>query len=174
MYPLRLSDRIWSGPLAPAVLHIGPTSQPTHQLAADHTGPTMALTTLDPEIVSLLGGLVTGLLTGLIFERRSTKALARQNKELRKELSVLQATIFSLGGEVDGEHELPASDNLISAVADRARATQDPAGRVSRGALVAYFLQQGYAASDVERVISSLCMSGKMDEEEGGSWLRMT
>jgi hypothetical protein len=131
-----------------------------------------ALTTPSPEIVSLVGGLVTGLVTGYIFERRSTKALAQQNKELRTEMGVLKATILSLGGEVDGEHELPVPDNLVSFVAARATATQDPTGRVNRAALVAHFLQQGYVVSDIEAAISSLCVGGTLKED--GSWLRIT
>lgn len=132
--------------------------------AASSTVPTS-------EIIPLVGGLVTGLITGFIFERRSTHALAQQNKTLRAEMSVLKATVLSLGGEIDGEHELPAPDNLVSSVTARARATQDPTGRVSRGVLIAHFVQQGYSISDIEAAIASLSAHGILKED--GLWLQM-
>lgn len=123
------------------------------------------------QILSLLGGLITGLITGLVFERRATRSTRQQNEGLRSELSVLRATVLSLGGQIDDEHDLVAPDNLLDSVAARAVATQDPSGRVNRGALIAHFMQRGNDVSDVELAIATLCNTGKAKED--GSWLQM-
>jgi hypothetical protein len=126
---------------------------------------------LTAQILSLIGGLVTGLITRLVFERRATKATRQQNEELRSELSVLRATVLSLGGHLDDDDDLVAPEDLADAVAARAISTQDSSGRVNRGALVAYFMQRGHDARDVEVAIATLCDTGALTEE--GSWLQM-
>ncbi len=123
------------------------------------------------DIVSLVAGLIAGLLTGFIFERRATRSAELQNEGLRRELGVLKATIYSLGGAVEPLREPDPSADLTGVVARRAVATQGPSGRVVRPALVAHFLQSGHDVADVEAAISSLVESGAIKED--GHWLHV-
>jgi uncharacterized protein YneF (UPF0154 family) len=121
------------------------------------------------EIVSL----VAGVLTGFFFERRATNDARRYNEDLQRQVSVLKTSVFSLGGKSgEAAEDSPPSRDLAGLVTERAIATQDPAGRVNRRALIAHFLEREHAARDIEAAISSLCDTGIAHED--GQWLQMT
>ncbi len=119
------------------------------------------------EFVSLL----VGVITGFVFERRATNGAKRYNEDLLRQISVLKTSIFNLSGKPDGKQAaLPAPD-LAGLITQRAIATQDPAGRVDRRALIAHFVEHDYAPRDINEVISSLCQTGIAEED--GLWLQM-
>jgi hypothetical protein len=122
-------------------------------------------------LVTEVVALVAGVVTGLVFERRATRRAKRDNEDLARQVSVLKTSIFSLGGEPPGTDEDPHPRDLAGQVTERAVATQDAAGRVNRRALIAHFLEQGYAGRDVEAAIASLCETGIAEED--GPWLQM-
>jgi len=119
------------------------------------------------EIVSL----IVGVVTGLIFERRATMTARRHNEELQRQVSVLKTSIFSMGAQEEDDEIEPPPQDLAGLVTARAIATQDPAGRVSRRALVAHFVERGHRARDIEAALSSLCETGTAVEEN--SWLQI-
>ena len=123
------------------------------------------------QLLSLIGGLLTGLVTGWIFERRASSSTRRQNADLRSELSVLRSTMLSLGGDPEPSYVKHEVVDLVGAVTSRAIETQDPSGRVHRGALVAHFLGCGHDVSDVDRAIHRLCETGSA--RELGTWLQI-
>lgn len=116
-------------------------------------------------------GLATGLLTGLFFERRATRAAQDQNEELRAQMETLKATIYSLGGRAALERVDADLSTLPEDVVTRAAGAQDASGRVDRQALVAHFVQQGHNRREVEQAIASMCESGAAVGE--GRWLQM-
>jgi hypothetical protein len=125
------------------------------------------------EIVSLVIGVIAGGITGFFFERRATNNAKRYNEDLQRQVSVLKTSVFSLAGRPgEAVEDPPPPQDLPSLVTERAIATQDPAGRVSRRALVAHFLEQGHSDRDIEAAISSLCETGIARED--GQWLQMT
>jgi uncharacterized protein YneF (UPF0154 family) len=122
-------------------------------------------------VLTELASLIVGLVTGFFFERRATNRTRRENEGLMRQISVLKTSVFSLGGKPsEAEAGSPPRD-LAGLVTERAMATQDPAGRVSRRALVAHLLEQGHADRDIEASISSLCETGVARED--GPWLQM-
>jgi len=121
------------------------------------------------EVISAVVGLISGLLTGFYFERRSTKSAEAQNKELRHELGVLRATVCSLGGDPDLREAPQLTPDLLAAVRARALVTQDASGKVGRLELSAHFIGRGVDASEVEEVIAQLCITGIARKE--GRWL---
>jgi len=68
------------------------------------------------ELVTTLIGLVLGLLTGFFFERRATKSAKAQNTELRHQLEVLKATVYSLGGDPASRVADPLPTDLLCGV----------------------------------------------------------
>jgi hypothetical protein len=116
--------------------------------------------------------LVAGIATGLIFERRSTKEAKLQNDELRRQVSVLRTSVLSIGGKHSLGVTRSSTTDLASLVTERAIATQDAEGRVDRGALVAYFVERDYSATDIDAVVAAFCQAGIAEEE--GVWVRMS
>lgn len=135
-------------------------------------------------IFTELISLATGVLTGVVFERRATRRaeqsnavleqsneeLERSNESLDHQVEKLRRTVLSLGGDLNGCHRRPEGHNLSSSVIERAMATQDPTGRVSRRALRAHFLQS-HTADEVDAAIESICRAGNAKED--GQWFRM-
>jgi hypothetical protein len=121
--------------------------------------------------VSLVGGLLTGFLTGYYFQWRQVRASAAANARLRDELSALRAAVFSrVGGD---SRDACAGETLTAdfraALMVRAISIQDASGRVDRHELRAFFLQQGSDVHDVDANIELLCASGALRRE--GQWL---
>lgn len=123
------------------------------------------------EVITTLVGIALGLLTGFYFERRATRSAEAQNKELRHQLDVLRATVYSLGGDPDSKAGPQPPTDLLAAVRARALATQDASGRVGRRELIAHFLEQGVDVGDVEAALTQLCVTGFAREE--GRWLQI-
>lgn len=123
------------------------------------------------EVLSIVVGMVLGLLTGFYFERRATRAAEAQNKELRHELDSLRSTVYSLGGDPDlgaTDHQPP---DLLTAVRTRALATQDATGRIRRREIIAHFVEKGANSGDVEIALAELCAVDFLREE--GHWLQI-
>ena len=118
------------------------------------------------EIVSLAGGVVTGL----ALERRASRRTVKSNESLEQQVSALRTRIFTLNGRTDAN---PTSDSegLPERLTQRALTTQDAGGRVDTRALVAYFVEHAHTPDEVETVINSLCQAGIAREE--GAWLQM-
>lgn len=123
------------------------------------------------EVLSILAGMVLGLLTGFYFERRATRATEAQNRELRHELETLRSTVYSLGGDPD----LRAADyypvDLLTAVRARALATQNAAGKIRRREIIAHFIEKGADTGDIEAALAELCATDFLREE--GHWLQV-
>ena len=122
------------------------------------------------EVITTSIGLFAGVLTGFYFEGRTTKATEAQNSELRRQLDILRAAVFSMGADpdtlvVDHQHV----SNLRAEVEARARSTQDASGKVDRQKLVAYFVSSGSTSAATEAAISEICSAGIARED--GPWL---
>jgi hypothetical protein len=119
-------------------------------------------------LVALAVGIVAGLPVGLIFERRATRNLRRENEDLTRQLKV---ALYSLGARGQTT-PAPAPADTASAVMARALETQDARGRVDRRELVAHFVERGDEAHAIEAAISSMCSAGAARED--GQWLQLT
>ncbi|WP_217922470.1 carboxylesterase family protein [Miltoncostaea oceani] len=122
--------------------------------------------------MSIAVGLVLGLLTGFFFERRATRSANDQNAVLRDQIAALRTVVLSLGGDPDrlAATSAPAVD-LIGAVRERALATQDASGRVRSQSIVAYFIDHGSPAADIDEAVEQLLAEGFMTRE--GRWLQI-
>jgi hypothetical protein len=123
------------------------------------------------QIVTTAIGLAFGVLTGFYFNKRSAKSTKVQNKELRRQLDALRATVYSLGGNPNSITSFRSIVNLPAEVEARARATQDASGRVDHRELISYFVGGGVAVADTEIAISQICSTGIARKE--GRWLYM-
>jgi uncharacterized protein YneF (UPF0154 family) len=124
-------------------------------------------------LVSSLVSLVIGVLTGLFFERRSTRAEQRKSEALRQELASLRHSVYSMGGQDAGPSKVPplATEEVKVAVLERALAVQDSAGRVNTTALASDLVSQGYRPADVQQAIEMICEEhhARLD----GKWMEM-
>jgi hypothetical protein len=120
--------------------------------------------------LSLVIGLAGGLITGFYFERRAR----HQNAELSRQLSVLKTRISNWGFQRDaaGKAAQAMVEDLTSLVTARALMTQNAEGRVDPRELIAYFVERGKDAKEVEDAISSMYNVGAAKEE--GRWLQLT
>lgn len=124
-------------------------------------------------MIGIIVGLLLGLLTGFFFEHRATKVARAQNEDLRHELEVLRASVYSLGGDPEPDRRptiQPAADPLAD-VRSRALVTQDASGRVRRLELVAHFIERGANANDVQAALAHLLETGEAKEQ--GRWLQI-
>lgn len=115
--------------------------------------------------------LVTGVITGFVFERRSTRGIKGTNEDLQRQISALKTGLLGLGIERSPMRDEEAREDLAALVTKRAMATQGPEGRVSRGALIAHFVEHDFTTREIDAVISSMCRAGLAQEE--GHWLQM-
>lgn len=131
------------------------------------------------DVINTVAGGVVGLASGFYFERRSSKAAREHTAELERELEILRASIYTVGGSPKEdrreEHRIPDSlarnEALTAAVRSRARQTQDASGRTSRTQLVSYFCGLGHRKSDVDEAIGMLCSDGQLVAD--GKWLEV-
>lgn len=128
------------------------------------------------EIISGAVSLVFGFATGWYFHRKATKvtletanAAREQNEKLRRDLRAI-ARGYRTPGALSAASPADVSD-LRTAVRARALATQDASGQVSRRDLIAYFVQRGPAAAEVEAALVDLASAGILRED--GQWLRV-
>ena len=123
------------------------------------------------EVVPELISLGAGCITGWFFERRASREARLHNEDLIGQVSALKVTMLSRGGNLVVESEETPAGDLAANVTKRAIATQGPEGCVDRATLIAHFVGRGFARSDIETAIGSLCGAGIAREE--GSWLRI-
>lgn len=119
--------------------------------------------------LAVLGG-VFGFLSGWFFDKRARNAAREDNSKLRRELRAIAAGYGSVG---PSGRAVPAgvAPDLPTAVRARAIATQDASGKVGRHDLIAYFVQRGPTAADVEVALRDLVAAGILLEE--GKWVRV-
>ena len=122
-------------------------------------------------IVTLAAGFVLGLLTGFYFERRALAAARGQSEELGQELESIRHSVYSLGGAVEPQSPSTQRGDLADQVGRRARAIQDPSGRLNKLVLIAYFVGQGHGSDEIEEAIALLCANGSA--RDSGKWLEM-
>lgn len=117
-------------------------------------------------------GIFVGLATGFWFERRATKAAHAQNEELQRELVSVRHSVYTMGGAAQGKREVSTPKDIVELVLQRARAFQDPEGRLVKGILISYFIGMGHSAQEIEETIDKICTNG--DALSAGKWLEMT
>ena len=119
--------------------------------------------------LAVLGGSF-GFLSGWFFDVRARNAARQDNERLRRALEAIAAAYGSVGSS---GHSVPAevAPDLPTAVRARAVATQNSSGKVGRHDLVAYFVQRGPTAADVEVALRDLVAAGILLEE--GKWVRV-
>ena len=123
-------------------------------------------------LLNMAIGLGVGTVTGLFFERRSTRAAQQHTRELEEELAALRTSIYSVGGGVPSvDKDPPPAEPLLEQVLSKARAIQNADGRLSRTLLTSHFFARGYRASDIDGVVQTLCATGAARED--GKWLEV-
>lgn len=124
------------------------------------------------ELVSALSGLVVGLISGWVFERRAGKAARAENEALRRELHQLREGIYSVGGggpEVSRQNR--SFQDLSQDLEEWARAHQDFSRRVGRQDLMMHFFSGGLTAAQIEASLEELARSGRVRLSE--NWIEV-
>ncbi|RUP32973.1 MAG: hypothetical protein EKK51_07595 [Mycolicibacterium sp.] len=126
------------------------------------------------DVINTAVGGVIGLASGFYFERRSSRAAREHTAELERELAILRASIYTVGGNATTER-IPLSKDgggsLAAAIRKRAVQTQDASGRTSRTQLVSHFCGLGHRKNDVDEAIGALCADGQLFAD--GKWLEV-
>jgi CHASE2 domain-containing sensor protein len=125
------------------------------------------------QVLNQVVALAIGLALGFYFDRRASRGIREQNKELRKELEALRNSIYSVGGSSrpTPAERSPKPDELAREIVEFARGVQDAEGRVRRSILVERFLSRGLLPADITRALDLAEQAGSVQVQE--KWITL-
>jgi hypothetical protein len=124
------------------------------------------------EAVSAAVGLVIGVITSWIFERRAARTAQLENQVLKRELDALREGLYSVGAATPapmGKAGRPV--DLAGEIFTWVRHHQNVERRVSRHEVMGFFFAAGYTADEIGQGLESL--RGRRQLQIATEWIEV-